>query len=479
MSTELHLSIKSYFEKRSLDDLKSIWRKRYLCFLSNCLIREEEHDNGAKERIAFLIQQRCISRSSAVARPREGAVLLEKRPPEEESFWNGVRLDKELMIREDVFDKKSQIEALDVLCVSRSRKSNIKLYWNRLMARKKGYHNRTKAITRVISMDMKSTYNDLTFSDEGSSSFISLTNVFSEISSHKSETISPLTTNEIKTVIPVIEENEVPSSPEPEIVPINLTNTFLATSIKLDKKAESNTSLAGKNKKIKNQYISRDIAEEALKTYQVRVLANEKPSLDWRYQLECTKYIPHDFKQFVVNQLQDPKVKAINFTKGRSIDKFVVDCNEDVLLFLDKFNHVSNLESLSRCLDENLINYSTSSDDLIYAQSLFVHFFTLYKNDVLLQPMSEREFNAHLWTPLLRNAFLEKTDLKLSYGTELLAQEDGVLNTHGKKIGDLRKLEYCTKIILTVLFFALPSASKPILKISKSTDHIRVKVSFR
>ncbi|CAB4430271.1 unnamed protein product [Rhizophagus irregularis] len=242
--------------ERSLDDLKSIWRKRYLCFLSNCLIREEEHDNGAKERIAFLIQQ--------------------KRPPEEESFWNGVRLDKELMIREDVFDKKSQIEALDVLCVSRSRKSNIKLYWNRLMARKKGYHNRTKAITRVISMDMKSTYNDLTFSDEGSSSFISLTNVFSEISSHKSETISPLTTNEIKTVIPVIEENEVPSSPEPEIVPINLTNTFLATSIKLDKKAESNTSLAGKNKKIKNQYISRDIAEEALKTYQVRVLANEK-----------------------------------------------------------------------------------------------------------------------------------------------------------------------------------------------------------
>ncbi|PKK57338.1 hypothetical protein RhiirC2_871842 [Rhizophagus irregularis] len=112
--------------------------------------------------------------------------------------------------------------------------------------------------------------------------------------------------------------------------------------------------------------------------------------------------------------------------------------------------------------------------------------------------MSEREFNAHLWTPLLRNAFLEKTDLKLSYGelasksydklkeilniagrsapkldgkgflkslgTELLAQEDGVLNTHGKKIGDLRKLEYCTKIILTVLFFALPSASKADIK---------------
>ncbi|CAB4395601.1 unnamed protein product [Rhizophagus irregularis] len=518
MSTELHLSIKSYFEstpvlawsyldflktlktycvseERSLDDLKSIWRKRYLCFLSNCLIKEEEHDNGIKERIAFLIQQ--------------------KRPTEEESFWNGVRLDKELMIREDHFDKKSQIEALDVLCVSRSRKSNE--YVNKInsyvleqteMARekeadtiigqKRSYESSstTPSKTRVISMDMESTYNDLTFSNEGSSSsFTSLTNVFSEISSHKSETISPLTINEIKTVIPVIEENEVPSPPEPKIVPINLTNTFLATSIKLDKKAESNTSLSGKNKKIKNQYISHVLDFIHSKEIEKGPLSIGVINF---YNVECTKYIPHDFKQFVVNQLQDPKVKTINFTKGRSIDKFIVDCNEDVLLFLDKFNHVSNLESLSRCLDENLINYSTASDDLIYAQSLFVHFFTLYKNDVLLQPMSEREFNAHLWTPLLRNAFLEKTDLKLSYGelasksydklkeilniagrsapkldgkgflkslgTELLAQEDGVLNTHGKKIGDLRKLEYCTKIILTVLFFALPSASKADIK---------------
>ncbi|CAG8573790.1 17908_t:CDS:2 [Funneliformis caledonium] len=131
MSTELHFSIKSYFEstpvlawsyldflktlksycileERSLDDLKSIWRKQ-----------------GAILFVVWdAIPQRCISRSSAITQPREDAVLLEKRPPEEENFWDGVRLDKELMIREDVFDKKSQIEALDVLCVSRSQKSN-------------------------------------------------------------------------------------------------------------------------------------------------------------------------------------------------------------------------------------------------------------------------------------------------------------------------------------------------------------------
>ena len=77
---------------------------------------------------------------------------------------------------------------------------------------------------------------------------------------------------QIKTVIPVIEENEVPSSFEPNIVLINLTNAFLATSMK----AKSNTSLAEKNKRTKNKYITHDIAEEALKTYQTFVLADDK-----------------------------------------------------------------------------------------------------------------------------------------------------------------------------------------------------------
>ncbi|CAG8766438.1 hypothetical protein C2G38_2217889 [Gigaspora rosea] len=134
---------------------------------------------------------------------------------------------------------------------------------------------------------------------------------------------------------------------------------------------------------------------------------------------------------------------------------------------------------------EKLIYNGTNVLDFIYF---------LYKNDVLLQPMSEHELNTHIWTPLLRNAFLEKTDIKLSYGelasrsynklkemlnvagnsapkldgkgllrslgTEILAQEDGVLNTYGKRTGDLKKLEYCTKVLLTVLYFALPTTEK-------------------
>ena len=49
-----------------------------------------------------------------------------------------------------------------------------------------------------------------------------------------------------------------------------------------------------------------------------------------------------------------------------------------------------------------------------------------------------------------------------SLGMEVLAQEDGILNTNGKWTGDydLRKLEYCSKVILTALYLALPSAVK-------------------
>ena len=41
--------------EHSLDDQQSIWRKRYLTFLSNVL--EEEQDYDIKERVTFLLRQ--------------------------------------------------------------------------------------------------------------------------------------------------------------------------------------------------------------------------------------------------------------------------------------------------------------------------------------------------------------------------------------------------------------------------------------
>ncbi|CAG8665036.1 5173_t:CDS:2 [Funneliformis mosseae] len=83
--------------------------------------------------------------------------------------------------------------------------------------------------------------------------------------------------------------------------------------------------------------------------------------------------------------------------------------------------------------------------------------------------MSEYEFNSYIWTPLLRNAFLGKSDLKLNYG-ELAPRSyeklKGLLDIGGHSApkldgkGDLQKLEYCSKVILTALFIALPSSTK-------------------
>lgn len=268
------------------------------------------------------------------------------------------------------------------------------------------------------------------------------------------------------------------------------------------------------------KYIDRDIASEVLKMYQTSVLPGEKllfngvnvldsafsdmkkmkktevakSPLNIRvinfHNLDCTRYLPHDYNNYLADQLQDQNSEAVNFGDGKKIDKFIVDCEEQVLNYLDKFYEVDDLETLGKCLTENHIDISTASNDLIYVQNLFYHFFFLFKNDFLTQTMSEQEFNSYIWTPLLRNAFLGKSDLKLNYGelasrsyeklkglldigchsaprldgkgflkslgTEILAQEDGVLDTRGKRKGDLQKLEYYSK----ALFTALPSSAK-------------------
>ncbi|PKY58167.1 hypothetical protein RhiirA4_479854 [Rhizophagus irregularis] len=103
------------------------------------------------------------------------------------------------------------------------------------------------------------------------------------------------------------------------------------------------------------------------------------------YNPDCTKFLPDEFKHFVSDQLQDPETEAVNFTDGRSISKFVVDCEDEVIQFLDKFYDVEDLRSLA-------------------------------KNDIFLQSMSESELNMYVWTPLLKNAFLAKDDIKLSCG---------------------------------------------------------------
>ncbi|CAG8745951.1 8496_t:CDS:10, partial [Rhizophagus irregularis] len=138
------------------DKQKSVWRKRFLTLLTNILVDEEDqktqNDNSKTrfETATYLVQQvsqlstylnlisesssatsgRCRpSRStgcrslahftsfSTVAQPRA------QHPPEATRFLENVDLDRQLVTKKDIFDKKSQIEAWDVLCISRSQKA--------------------------------------------------------------------------------------------------------------------------------------------------------------------------------------------------------------------------------------------------------------------------------------------------------------------------------------------------------------------
>ncbi|CAG8696636.1 2998_t:CDS:2 [Funneliformis caledonium] len=172
-----------------------------------------------------------------------------------------------------------------------------------------------------------------------------------------------------------------------------------------------------KEQKPKNprKYINRDIADEVLKAYQTRVLPgdrliyNDADILDFARSTmkkndsaksplsinvvniqnnNCVKFLSPNFKKFIADQVQDHEIDA----------------------------EIGDLESLAKCLDENPIKRSEASNDLIYVRNLFDHFHLLYKNDILLQPMSEHEFSTYVWTPLLKNAFLGREDLKLSCG---------------------------------------------------------------
>ncbi|CAG8680571.1 2862_t:CDS:2 [Funneliformis caledonium] len=317
--------------------------------------------------------------------------------------------------------------------------------------------------------------------------------------------------------------NEESSSSDSEIAPVSLTNVFSEV-----QKQESNNltesnikATDSKGKKSTRGYINNDIAKEVLMTYGMCVLLGKK--LIYRgvdilgsahtnmgksgatksplcigvinvHNSDCTKFLSDEFKNFISSQLQDPECQAIYFDKEQHIPKFVVDCEVEVIQFLKKFSDVGDLESLAKCLNENQIDMGNASNDLIYARTLLDHFFFMYKNDILLQPMSECELNTYIWTPLIRKAFFGRADMKLScgelasnsyeklkellniggrsaprldgkgllkaLGTELLVQEDGVLSTRGKRKGDLNKLEYCLKIILTTLYIALPTSAK-------------------
>ncbi|CAG8574099.1 13982_t:CDS:2 [Funneliformis mosseae] len=74
------------------------------------------------------------------------------------------------------------------------------------------------------------------------------------------------------------------------------------------------------------------------------------------------------------------------------------------------------LDALRKDLyDNSIYEHSNYSFDIKYAYQLFSHMYNIYSNDMLNRPLTETEYVAYVWTPLIRYAFMEQ-DIRISSG---------------------------------------------------------------
>ncbi|PKC55230.1 hypothetical protein RhiirA1_446886 [Rhizophagus irregularis] len=212
----------------------------------------------------------------------------------------------------------------------------------------------------------------------------------------------------------------------------------------------------------------------------------------------CTKPLPSSMITHIQNQMENEEDSTIFFDDNKKfgIVKFEIDVDEDVIGFLDEFWNCKSIDALRQILHKNSVhNRPNFNFDINYAYQFFNHMYNLYSNDMLAQTLTESEYTAYVWTPLLHYAFMDKGEIRissgevsstayeklkklaqiqeksgprmdssaviLSIGQEVLIQENGRYDTAGKRKSDLSKLEYCSKVLLVSAYLALPTVSRP------------------
>ncbi|CAB5210390.1 unnamed protein product [Rhizophagus irregularis] len=92
-----------------------------------------------------------------------------------------------------------------------------------------------------------------------------------------------------------------------------------------------------------------------------------------------------------------------------------LDVDEDVIGFLDEFWNCKSIDALRQILHKNSVhNRPNFNFDINYAYQFFNHMYNLYSNDMLAQTLTESEYTAYVWTPLLHYAFMDKGEIRIS-----------------------------------------------------------------
>ncbi|CAJ0875614.1 3644_t:CDS:10, partial [Entrophospora sp. SA101] len=201
----------------------------------------------------------------------------------------------------------------------------------------------------------------------------------------------------------------------------------------------------------------------------------------------CSKHLPPLLIPYIQRQLENDDFEKIFFDdkKERWFNKFIIDIDAEVEQYLDHFQNCRTLDTLHRSINENSIYNNTNiNPDIRYAHQFINH----------IRTMTENEYDIYVCTPLIRFAFLGKNDIRissgevssksyeslkklaqlqtrsgprldakafiLSTGVEVLVQENAKNDIYSKRTNDLSKLEYCTKILLSSAFLALPPAAQ-------------------
>ncbi|CAB4489561.1 unnamed protein product [Rhizophagus irregularis] len=133
----------------------------------------------------------------------------------------------------------------------------------------------------------------------------------------------------------------------------------------------------------------------------------------------CTKPLPSSMITHIQNQMENEEDSTIFFDDNKKfgIVKFEIDVDEDVIGFLDEFWNCKSIDALRQILHKNSVhNRPNFNFDINYAYQFFNHMYNLYSNDMLAQTLTESEYTAYVWTPLLHYAFMDKGEIRISSG---------------------------------------------------------------
>ncbi|GES84823.1 hypothetical protein GLOIN_2v82649 [Rhizophagus clarus] len=209
-------------------------------------------------------------------------------------------------------------------------------------------------------------------------------------------------------------------------------------------------------------------------------------------KISCTKYLSSSLICHMQEQLDDDNVEKvfIDDTEERWFNKFMVEVEDEVQQYLDKFQNCTTLDELRQALLENPVYDGTNNNfNINYVHQFINHMYILYTNDILNRAMTENEYFTYVWVPLISFAFLEKDGMfitsdkilsnaferlkklakmqgpkfdsevtTMSSGVEVIIFQENMKN--GTQASDLSKLEYCTKILLSGIFLNLPTVSR-------------------